>query len=97
MKKILLISIIILSISNHLCQTHKYNPVCGINKKTYSNNCLCKRANIQISYRGRCREKFFNRKFFGNFYRGNRFLRKFNRRRNHCNYAGPCNDYNKRY
>ena len=111
MKSYLLTSILILttlslcpSPRTSLCPVGRFNPVCGKNNITYNNNCLCQRANIQIAYRGRCRQRYINKKFFGGCVGGRKFvnvghhhLNNFYKRRNHCNYAGPCNDYNRDY
>jgi hypothetical protein len=35
--------------------TQEWNPVCGINDKTYSNECMAKAAGVEVKYRGECR------------------------------------------
>lgn len=37
--------------------TQEYDPVCGINNKTYSNTCMAKVAGIGVQYKGECRIK----------------------------------------
>jgi len=34
-----------------------WDPVCGTNGKTYSNSCYAKISNVEIAYKGECREK----------------------------------------
>nr|XP_022335697.1 four-domain proteases inhibitor-like [Crassostrea virginica] len=34
--------------------TTDYKPVCGVNDRTYANECLARSRGVQIAYKGRC-------------------------------------------
>lgn len=34
-----------------------WDPVCGVNEKTYSNSCFVQLAGVEVAYKGECREK----------------------------------------
>ncbi|MFN7088750.1 MAG: Kazal-type serine protease inhibitor domain-containing protein, partial [Candidatus Paceibacteria bacterium] len=37
--------------------TEQYEPVCGVNAKTYPNACYARRAGVEIKHRGKCEEE----------------------------------------
>ncbi|HPM85922.1 MAG TPA: Kazal-type serine protease inhibitor [archaeon] len=34
--------------------TNNWDPVCGVNEKTYSNECYAKIAGVTVAYKGEC-------------------------------------------
>jgi hypothetical protein len=49
--------------------TADWNPVCGVNNKTYSNECYAKAANVEVAFKGECPSNItpkINSEFFCN-------------------------------
>jgi len=41
--------------SNQIVCTQQYDPVCGVNNVTYSNECFAKVSKVSVQYKGKCK------------------------------------------